>query len=1353
MRNTRYLSLSFILLIPCGVSHADDWPTYRHGVQRNAVTAEQPPIDSLAAAWVWRSHAPPQPAWFGPAKWDAYANLKGLRSMRNYDPVFHLVAVGDRVWFGSSADDAVHCLDARSGREVWRFTTDAPVRIAPTVFNDNVYFGSDDGSAYCVAAEDGGLVWSHAPTTTDRRILNNGRLISPWPCRTGVLVDGGTAYFACGLLPWKESYLCAVDAATGRVEGPGRFEQRFENRTMEGPLVATQQRILVPQGRVAPALFDRASGQSLGSLPGGGGCFVVATEEGHVLHGPGNKAGWITESDAQSRESIATIGGANAMVVAGGMAYVLRDDRIEAVQRGDGQVVWSVPCDCPYDLILAGETLLVGGRDKVIGLAAGDGSTVWQGRVQGRAYGLAVANGKLYATTDEGTIHAFASIATMESEAPVVVKSSEPALPALAVPPFEDDDLLGRWVFQGEGLQGTVVKDQVGSLDGAISGPIELKRLGDDAEALALDGQRQHVLLSDKPLAAEPVAAALPSREMTAEAWVRVDQPLTWGGIIGCVQDNGAYERGWLLGYNGSRFSLAVSTKDGPGGLTYLQADADFQPGEGYHVVGTYDGAEMRVYVNGRLVAQSSAQQGEINYPPQAFYTIGAYRDNDEFFRLTGCIHEVRLYGRALSEKEVRSHYESQQLDWPTQPTPGETLTLAVGPWLQFTDPTSAVVRWHTAQPSPTILDFEIEGETLRLEESNATTSHEVTLENLRKNMVYHYTIKQLVDGEEQSTARFECDTFFNYTRPAVPPAAGPATDALSWQAPLNWAHENLSEGGLAVLIGFQNTRLAHELAVESGVRIICVDTDKEVVTAAREALADAGVYGNWITAHHVESYDRLPFVGRFADFVTCSQSVPRPNRGLLWRPEMMRLLRPGAMAVFNPLGKGYAPVWLVVPNNERQPNGAWTHQYGLADNSAYGGEPLEGVRSTDDLDVQWIGRPGPRAQADRNGRKPSPLAVDGRLFMQGLERIIALNAYNGTVLWSLEIPDFQRFNIPRDSSNWCAPGDVFAVVRDKCWRIDAANGQVTQRYDVVSPVANDDAARTYDWGFVACPGGQLLLGTAVRSGTSWTGFWGGEGWYDSKSGPVTDKICGESLFTIDPNTGETDWTYTNGLVLHPTITIKDERIYFVECRNEKVVQSESRRVGMPELWLDQFLVALDLTSGEKVWEKPLDTADGLVVFYMAAADDKLVVVSSERKYHVYAFDSADGSPVWHNEFDWPKDNHGGHMSRPAIVGEKVFVRPRVLDLNSGEFLDIPMPVGGCGTYAATDNALIFRNSNITVWDADSGKATSWSRLRPGCWLSTIPACGMLLAPEAGGGCSCGSWLETSIGFAPVDRD
>ena len=109
-------------------------------------------------------------------------------------------------------------------------------------------------------------------------------------------------------------------------------------------------------------------------------------------------------------------------------------------------------------------------------------------------------------------------------------------------------------------------------------------------------------------------------------------------------------------------------------------------------------------------------------------------------------------------------------------------------------------------------------------------------------------------------------------------------------------------------------------------------------------------------------------------------------------------------------------------------------------------------------------------------------------------------------------------------------------------------------------------------------------------------------------------------------------------------------------------------------------------------------------------------------------------------------------MSRPAIVGETLYVRPMAFNLTTGKVLSKVIPGGGCGTYACTENSIIFRSGNVTMWDSAKGKSTSWSRLRPGCWLSTIPASGMLLSPEAGGGCSCGNWLETTIVLAPKDN-
>jgi outer membrane protein assembly factor BamB len=243
---------------------------------------------------------------------------------------------------------------------------------------------------------------------------------------------------------------------------------------------------------------------------------------------------------------------------------------------------------------------------------------------------------------------------------------------------------------------------------------------------------------------------------------------------------------------------------------------------------------------------------------------------------------------------------------------------------------------------------------------------------------------------------------------------------------------------------------------------------------------------------------------------------------------------------------------------------GEWTHQYGRADNSAFGGETLSGATKSTDFEVQWIGRPGPRFQPDRNGRKPSPLSTGGRLFVQGLQRIAALDAYNGVPLWTVEIPDLHRFNLPRDCSNWCADeANLYAAIRNKGWRIDAAGGAVSRLYDVLPGPKKE---WRYDWGYIASDG-KRLIGSAVKADTAWTNFWGGgsAGWYDAKDGPVTAKVCSENLFALDKHSGKTIWTYNRGVIANSTITIGDGRVYFIESRNAKVMADESRRVGLTE--------------------------------------------------------------------------------------------------------------------------------------------------------------------------------------------
>jgi hypothetical protein len=69
--------------------------------------------------------------------------------------------------------------------------------------------------------------------------------------------------------------------------------------------------------------------------------------------------------------------------------------------------LWKTSADCSHDLILAGEMLFAGGDDRVVAFNAATGKERWTAPVTGRAHGLVVANGRLFVSTDLGTIHCF----------------------------------------------------------------------------------------------------------------------------------------------------------------------------------------------------------------------------------------------------------------------------------------------------------------------------------------------------------------------------------------------------------------------------------------------------------------------------------------------------------------------------------------------------------------------------------------------------------------------------------------------------------------------------------------------------------------------------------------------------------------------------------------------------------------------------------------------------------------------------------------------------------------------------------------------------------------------------------
>ena len=233
-------------------------------------------------------------------------------------------------------------------------------------------------------------------------------------------------------------------------------------------------------------------------------------------------------------------------------------------------------------------------------------------------------------------------------------------IPVIAQKVVIEDGLIGYWSFDKDTVKGNKVTDIWGDQDAEMIGKLEIVP-GKFGEAVQLGGGAgARIQITD-----DIKKAKLPSEEMTVELWAWDEQFIEWGGYIVAVQDNGAFEKGWLLGTRWKAFSFALSSEDaddGDGLLTYLNSANTYNVNEWYHVVGTYDGKEMKIYVDGKLEGTSSVQSGAINYPDRVFFSIGAYKDDNEDFVHKGMLDEVRLYDRALSEKEVLNNLQAEGL-------------------------------------------------------------------------------------------------------------------------------------------------------------------------------------------------------------------------------------------------------------------------------------------------------------------------------------------------------------------------------------------------------------------------------------------------------------------------------------------------------------------------------------------------------------------------------------------------------------------------------------------------------------------------------------------------------------------
>jgi hypothetical protein len=221
----------------------------------------------------------------------------------------------------------------------------------------------------------------------------------------------------------------------------------------------------------------------------------------------------------------------------------------------------------------------------------------------------------------------------------------------------------------------------------AADGPVSYWRLGEATGTAALDSAgvnlgtyRNGVTLGAGSLTADTTntaatfdgvndamsvastAALSPAGALTVEAWIHPAAKPAAGAFASVVTKAEAYS----LQFNGPQ--LEFTTVQGAARRRVQAAASTVVVGQTYHVVGTFDGATQRLYVNGVQVA-SGLFSGPVNVTTTPV-VVGSWDAASEF--LAGTVDDVAVYAKVLSPAQVTTHYTQGTSTTPPPPPPAQ---------------------------------------------------------------------------------------------------------------------------------------------------------------------------------------------------------------------------------------------------------------------------------------------------------------------------------------------------------------------------------------------------------------------------------------------------------------------------------------------------------------------------------------------------------------------------------------------------------------------------------------------------------------------------------------------------------
>ncbi len=326
------------------------------------------------------------------------------------------------------------------------------------------------------------------------------------------------------------------------------------------------------------------------------------------------------------------------------------------------------------------------------------------------------------------------------------------------------------------------------------------------------------------------------------------------------------------------------------------------------------------------------------------------------------------------------------------------------------------------------------------------------------------------------------------------PPALSAAVHA---KAERILAATNAREG-YAIVWGIGDGQLVEALVQHSDLHVIVVEPSARKVQNGRDRYALADLYGTRISLIKgdpqtvqlppylasvmvCENVDTLE-TGSENGFLARAYQSLRPFGGrMCFFTSVHTRLRLSSLAQLANAKVEFAPDLVIIVREGAIPGTAnCTHENTDAANTRVSRDTL--VKAP--LGVLWFGGPSHELVLPRHGHGPQPQVIDGRMIIEGVDMMRAIDIYTGRLLWEISLPGVGAFynNVAHQpganasGSNFVSTSDGIYVAYDKiCVRLDPATGKRMSEFEL--PRLNDMTEPGRRWGYINVIGDYLIGG------------------------------------------------------------------------------------------------------------------------------------------------------------------------------------------------------------------------------------------------------------------------------------